>query len=147
MRARHVLRALVAGLLAGALGGCLLLPVPVPKHGFGLISRETIARIAPGASSRIDVLFLLGEPRLRLGEDRAFLFEWEEARADWVLIAPGAAGGAPISTLRALAVAFGPDGRVERVREFRWSSAMGFRAFPKDEERAREVLKWVEGTT
>ncbi len=142
---RRAAARVVIVLLAASLGGCVFLPVPTPKHGFGMIAPQTVAAIKPGATTRLDVLFLLGEPRSRFEADRAFVYEWQEAHGEWILLTAGGGGGLPIPSLRALAIRFGADGRVERLRQFGWSSRMGFKSFPKEDAREREIADWLGG--
>jgi len=82
-----------------------------------------VLRIEPGVTTRIDVLMTLGEPDRRVEEDRYFVYEWSETHAVVGVIVgggyqAGVLGTAELGDRNALALEFGPDARVTRVKTF-----------------------------
>lgn len=109
--------------------GCpFVLPTPgVQSHA---PSPEAVLRIEPGVTTRIDVLMTLGEPDRRVEEDRYFVYEWSETHAVVGVIVgggyqAGVLGTAELGDRNALALEFGPDARVTRVKTFSMSMQGG----------------------
>jgi hypothetical protein len=66
------------------IAGCLMVPVPTAEHGSysdtgspDRIEEDEIEHFRPGITKREDVLFICGDPSLRLEEDRYFVYCWE----------------------------------------------------------------------
>jgi len=95
---------------AVGLGGCILIPTPTVS-GYSVITDKTIESFEPGKTTRADVLLKLGEPGERLEDDRVFVYHWEQVAGF---------GIAPTSLTNDhyLALEFGPDNRLKRVKEF-----------------------------
>jgi len=106
-------------LAAALLAGCIVLPVPTPPIGQGLVSDDAVKSITPGATTRIDVLLALGEPTESEQSDRFLAYDWKESHLSIVVAAGagpyGVVGGAPIWGYRCLALEFDPQGTVTRV--------------------------------
>ena len=96
------------------LSGCII--IPTPSHGgVGVITKETIELFEPGKTARADVLLRLGDPYIRLEEDRFFVYEWMRRSGYWGIALPGGPGG----TIRHscyLGLEFTPDNRVKRAK-------------------------------
>ena len=109
---------LSAVLVLVLLTGC---PVPIPGSVRGEIRDETIRRIEPGATTRADVLLLLGDPDQRMENDSAFAFSWWQGYGGAIFIGPfrGYPGGATAGEgCHALAIQFTSDGTVARTNVF-----------------------------
>jgi hypothetical protein len=101
--------------LAGVgLSGCFLIPTP-SVVGYSEIANRTIESLAPGRTTRADVLMKLGEPGERLEDDRIFVYHWEQVAGFGMV---PTALGATITNDHYLALEFGPDNRLKRVKEF-----------------------------
>jgi len=92
------------------LGGCILIPTP-SVVGYSVITDKTIESLEPGKTTRADVLLKLGEPGERLENDRIFVYHWEQ-------VAGFGIGPTALTNDHYLALEFGPDKRLKRVKEF-----------------------------
>jgi len=92
------------------LGGCILIPTP-SVVGYSVITDKTIESLEPGKTTRADVLLKLGEPGERLEDDRIFVYHWEQ-------VAGFGIGPTALTNDHYLALEFGPDKRLKRVKEF-----------------------------
>jgi outer membrane protein assembly factor BamE (lipoprotein component of BamABCDE complex) len=114
-------------LAAMSLSGCVILPVPTPPIGHGLVSEDALKSIKPGTTTRADVLLALGEPTEREDSDRFLAYDWKESHVSIVVAVAagpyGAVGGAPIWSYRCLALEFDPEGTVARVARLRRNKA------------------------
>ncbi len=61
-----------------------MVPVPTPEHGSyndtgspDSVAEEEIKNFRPGITKREDVLFMYGDPSLRMEEDRYFVYCWD----------------------------------------------------------------------
>ncbi|HMK14382.1 MAG TPA: hypothetical protein VK460_05155 [Burkholderiales bacterium] len=92
------------------LGGCMFIPTP-SVSGYSVITDKTINSLEPGKTTRADILLKLGEPGERLGDDRIFVYHWEQVAG---------IGMVPTSLTNDhyLALEIGPDNRLKRVKEF-----------------------------
>jgi outer membrane protein assembly factor BamE (lipoprotein component of BamABCDE complex) len=93
--------------------------IPTPGVQAGAPSPEAMHKIEPKVTTRADILMVLGEPDRRAEEDRYFVYYWQETRAlIGLILPPGVPVGAGLGARDALALEFGPDGRVTRVKTF-----------------------------
>jgi len=128
-----------------AVSGCPFI-LPTPGVQKGAPSQDLVLRIEPGVTTRTDVLMTLGEPDRRLEEDRYFVYEWSRTHAIvGVVVAGGYQAdvlGAALGDRKALALEFGPDARVTRVKTFtrgmRGAKDMG------EEQPRTERLLWKD---
>ena len=107
-----------AVLLASTLGlsGCVV--VPIPPIGTDEITPETLGRLQPGKTTRIEVLMSLGDPTRRLEADRFFVYDWSESH--WMVIAGAPLRGAvgTFGDTHRLAIEFSKSGRIARLKQF-----------------------------
>lgn len=81
-----------------ALAGCLAVPVPLGE-GYVSAGREVTdrqqARLAPGSTTRAEVLAVLGEPSATWDEEGIVVYDWDRVRMVvlWVLAGAGRAAG------------------------------------------------------
>jgi outer membrane protein assembly factor BamE (lipoprotein component of BamABCDE complex) len=129
-----------AALVFACCGGCPGV-VPTSPHGEGVIAPQTIKAIKTG-ESREDVLLSLGDPAVRLLDDRYFVYDWKQTVGYWFVVVPapggygGSVAGAPIKSRHYLAIEFDSDDRVRRLSEFsHWGS----------EGSDVELNKWMDG--
>jgi hypothetical protein len=98
--------------------GCPFL-IPTPGIQAGAPSPEVVHKIEPNVTTRTDILMTLGEPDRRAEEDRYFVYYWRETRAlIGMVLPPGVPIGAGLGARDALALEFGPVGRVTRLKIF-----------------------------
>jgi hypothetical protein len=117
-------RALICAPLLGFMisaTGCPFL-IPTPGAQYSAPRPEVVHKIEPNVTTRADILMMLGEPDRQAEEDRYFVYDWSEMRAIIGLILPAGYFAVPIGAglgvRNALALEFGPDGRVARVKIF-----------------------------
>jgi len=117
---RTLVRAFLPVFAISASGCPFLLPTPGAQHGAP--SSEVVHKIEPGVTTRADILMMLGDPDHRADEDRYFVYDWSETRAViGIIVAAGYQAfpiGAGLGVRNALALEFGPDGRVTRIKTF-----------------------------
>lgn len=109
-----------AGLVAVAMvtGGC---PFIVPGGQERAPSGEAVQAIRQHATTRVDVLMLLGNPDYRIDDDRFFVYDWSETHAIIGLVISPYQNfllGFEIGDKHALAIEFASDGSVARIDEF-----------------------------
>ncbi len=92
------------------LSGCILIPTPTVV-GYSEITNKTIESLEPGKTTRADVLLKLGEPGERLENDRIFVYHWTQEAGFGM-------GTTALTNDHYLALEFGPDRRLKRVKEF-----------------------------
>src|SRR5215467_4093779 len=125
---------------AGAVSGCIILPVPAPAHsGVGVITEEAVKSLKPEETTRAEVLLLFGAPANRYEEDRFFVYTFERTHG-YLLVGLAGVGGAvgPMKKLHYLALEFTSAGRLLRQAFFEepW--------FGKDRDGA--VQQWMKET-
>lgn len=125
--------------------GCpFFLPTPGIQHRAP--STDVVHKIEPKVTSRADVLMMLGEPDFRFEEDRYFVYGWSETWAVVGVVVPAGYQaypiGAGLGARNALALDFGPDARVARVKVF--SKEMEGLQDVGKERVATERLLWDE---
>ena len=134
---------LAAALLTAALAaqGCVIV-LPSPPVKLNEVGAETLARLRPGNTTRVDVLMALGDPTKRLDGDRVFFYDWEEIHWVGAVGVPG--GGEPfaIGDTHRLAIEFSADGTIARLQRFSSYSAQTL-----DKNSAAWVKEGVEGTS
>ena len=99
------------------LSGCII--IPTPSHGGdGVITKGTIESFKPGKTTRADVLLRLGDPYVRLYEDRFFVYEWKRISWYWAIATSpfGDGVGGDFRHSSYLGLEFTPDNRVRRVK-------------------------------
>jgi len=82
------------------------------------ITAETLARLKPGETTRVDVLMALGDPTQRLEDSRIFYYDWSEIHWVGAVAVPG--GGEPIAfgDTHRLAIEFSAGGTIARLQQF-----------------------------
>jgi hypothetical protein len=100
--------------LVGALflAGCL--PIPVVPHGLGVVpDKDAFKSLCSGASTRADVLLLMGEPKHRL-DDAHLMYECDVAYG-YVAIGGGYSSVIiPVKAPHYFCFEFGPDSQLVR---------------------------------
>lgn len=118
-RLGHGLMLAVLVAFAIAASGCPFL-IPTPGAHHGAPSTEVVRKIAPGVTTRVEIVMMLGDPDRRMEDDRYFVYDWRETRAViGIVVPPGVpiAGGG-FGVRKALALDFAPDGHVARLNVF-----------------------------
>ena len=123
---------------AGAVSGCIILPVPTPAHsGVGVITEEAVKSLTPEETTRAEVLLLFGAPANRYEKDRFFVYTFERTHG-YLLVGLAYVGGgaAPMKKVHYLALEFTSTGRLLRQAFFEqpW--------FGKDRDGA--VQQWMK---
>lgn len=117
-------RGVVAAVLLGLLGGCVVLPIPANKvtHGHQALTRDKqISAVVPGETSRQEVLLRLGEPDGVLDGEQRIYYAWREQylRLLVALVGPGGSGtGDVVNAYGAnyrFMITFDPQGIVSAV--------------------------------
>jgi len=123
---------------AGAISGCIILPVPTPAHsGVGVITEEAVKSLKPEETTRAEVLLMFGAPTNRYEEDRFFVYTFERIHGYlFVALAYAGGAGAPMKKAHYLALEFTSTGRLRRQAflEQPW--------FGKDRDKA--VQQWMD---
>jgi outer membrane protein assembly factor BamE (lipoprotein component of BamABCDE complex) len=121
------------------LAGCpIVVPLPDPRHGAGVIPPEVQKELSPGTTTRTEVLLLLGNPLDRFEDDRFFVYSWKEAHAVTGLLTPiGVLGLPDLGDEHRLALEFRRDGVLRRVQTF--GSAFEF-----DSEDRAALESWMK---
>lgn len=141
---RRTITMLLFTLVAVALQGCVVLPIPTPEQGLiaghGEITEVDAVGLEVGKTTREEVLLRFGEPSATLQDDRVFLYHWATARGVWfmiILYAPPPPGPvAPIPKDYLLLLEFDDSGRLRRFER----TSLGF-----FESGPEHVDKWING--
>ena len=118
--------------------GCVPVYLPEPPHGVRVITEETLEPLKPGQSTRADVLHLLGDPGVRIKEDRFFVYYWflQTGMWNWIPLLPFPGGRdlppEPVWEHRGLVIEFTPDNHVKRLQ------------FYKDDEWSDTLEQWAK---
>jgi len=107
-------RMILLVIAALGLAGCMLIPTP-SVVSYSEIENKTIESFRPGKTTRADVLLKLGEPGERSENDRVFVYHWHQVAGFGIV--PTALGGTATNDYY-LALEFGPDNRLKRVKEY-----------------------------
>lgn len=96
-----------------ALGGCV---IPVPVMEDPPFKEDDLTPIAPGKSTRVDVLFTLGEPHMVSADEKLFVYSAVQMHVELWLIGGGGSGGTiiPIYAGHYLVIEFTPESRVAK---------------------------------
>lgn len=79
-RAVHIIATLCLHAAAAGLGGCIVVPVPLPdKESPLFVTEEDLVGLAPGETTRQDVRSILGDPLVAFGDGRIWLYGVQEA--------------------------------------------------------------------
>jgi hypothetical protein len=126
------------------LAGCCV-PVPTVPHSFKAPDQEAVESFTPGATTRADVLLLLGEPKHRLDDDRFLMYEWTVAYGYLYVIGYTRETLLPIDSPEYMCFEFGSDSHLVR-REHIMGSAMGFSELSpsKPDKAIRRCMKLPE---
>jgi outer membrane protein assembly factor BamE (lipoprotein component of BamABCDE complex) len=103
-------------MLVAVLDACVI-PVPVQEVS-NEVSEQSLAAIEPSASTRADVLLLLGEPTIRGDGDRHFVYSWRKSHGGALVAFPYPVGGGVGKSCHCLVIRFAPNGGVAKVKVF-----------------------------
>lgn len=92
--------------------------MPIPPIGVDEITPETLGRLQPGKTTRVDVLMSLGDPTRRLEADRFFVYDWSEKHWMLVIGAPLRGAVGTFGDTHRLAIEFSESGRIARLKQF-----------------------------
>jgi outer membrane protein assembly factor BamE (lipoprotein component of BamABCDE complex) len=131
-----------AAVLGFLVVGCLVVPIPTPRHGESVITPETLAGFEEGRTTRMDVLLTLGDPLERYAEDRFFVYAWNETHG-YLLWGVGGQGGgaggaAPMEDTHRLILDFAPDGVLTR------KASLDSSLWKKRSEADAWVQRWMD---
>jgi hypothetical protein len=120
--ASQIWRGILVLCLAGVVSlgaGCLVVPIPTNRVGDYSrkgIKPEVIEALAPGRTTREEVLLRLGEPDEFRDDGSEYRYHWELVKWDiiWIVAAEtgGAGGDIPINKNHNLVINFDPAGVV-----------------------------------
>lgn len=108
--------------------GCVPVYLPEPPHGVRVITEETVEPLKPWQSTRANVLHLLGDPRVRMKEDRFFVYYWflETGVWNWIPLLPKfPVFEEPVWEHRGLIIEFTPDNHVKRLQFYKGDEWLG----------------------
>lgn len=134
---------LLLTLVAVALQGCVVFPVPTPKHGLisgrGEVTEADTVGFEVGKTTREEVLLRFGEPSATFQDERVFLYHWSTVRG-YVVVAwmydIGNPELSPIPQDYLLLLAFDDSGHLRRFER----TSLGF-----FESGATHVDQWING--
>lgn len=142
MRLRAILPVCFGALLLQA--GCLLLPIPTSEDKVLAgtpVTEEQLAFLAPGVTTKSEVVDRLGEPDVIWEEARLFAYEWtvRQGILIWAVGAgyTGHAGATDLPKRYMLLVQFDERDRVQRFERAAW---------PSGQSHGRFLEQWVAGT-
>lgn len=134
---------LLLTLVAVALQGCVVLPVPTPEHGLisgrGEVTEADTVGFEVGKTRREEVLLRFGEPSATFQDERVFLYHWSTVRGYVVLAWMYGIGNPQLSHIPQdylLLLAFDDSGHLRRFER----TSLGF-----FESGAQHVDQWING--